>query len=161
MGLSAAKPVVRIGKIHDADFVTRLDAASFPAEVGSSVSFSDPERIRQIVNNPKSLHRLLRTDNGFMIYTPWPSDPGVIYISAWGGEKSDKNELVNFLKLRARRLYTHAAVPTNPQNDPFGYNDFIRLGFVQGLAGNPAEEPAELEFSDYIRRLVTLTWTYQ
>jgi hypothetical protein len=109
-----------------------------------------------MVTNRNSLQRLLCTDRGYVIYARWPTDPGVVYISTLGGRKEDKVALINHLSARAHRLYTHAAHPLPGGIDPYGFFDLLEMGFVPGLAGNPADEPPEMGFRDYIRNLVTL-----
>lgn len=160
MGGRLSLPVVHTGREEDAEFVARGDRESFPINVEVPVSFGDPDRIRAIVNNPNSLHKLRVTNNGYMIYTPWPQpeDPGVVYVTALGGPPRDKLALIRSLQSTFRRVYTHAKAPRHGESDPYGYWDFITAGFRPGMAGNVADEPRSMGFDDSIRNLVTLNW---
>ena len=160
MGGQLALPVVRPGRVEDIDLVVRGDSESFPINDEVPVSFSDPERIRAIVENPRSLLKLRVTDHGYMIYAPYPQplDPGVVYVSAIGGPPRDKLALIRSLQKDARRVYTHAKIPGEGRADPYSFRDFIAAGFRVGLAGNPAMEPRQMEFDDSIRNLVTVEW---
>ncbi len=160
MGGRLSLPAVRPGREEDAEFVARGDRESFPINAEVPVSFGDPDRIRAIVSNPNSLHRLRVTKEGYMIYTPWPQpyDPGVVYVTALGGPARDKLALLRSLQRTFRRVYTHAKVPAHGESDPYGYWDFIAAGFRPGMAGNVSEEPAIMGFDESIRTLVTLNW---